>query len=846
MSGNRGRVPSSSQKILAQSARTTSMSSVGTPARFHLPTGEQTAMGCYGDDKFSMIKDKIWTKKGLPAGDKAKYVFKVRNGELFFKDSDTFGDLLRVAPIFREDDNAKILDVDLFDVADVGDKAKRANKRPVLKREFHMQGVLYKRGSKQGAKFKDRYFALQDFTLFYFKDEKTFRDGGAATDFIPMGSCQAVRTDEGMKDKPFGFELRAEHLGYRNFALCADSEKDLKDWLHAIYMVNFRRVKTMTVQVARELEKRGVDKMEGLFRLSGSKDVVDKVKHAYDMAEYPDLDEVKDDHALAGMLKQCIRELSEPIMTYDLYKPFVSLASVLNYQDRLNKCRDLLASLPASHRGYVTFLVGFLHRVSLHQEQNMMSPKNLAIVFGPNLLRPRLETALTHMNDTSAVLMATEMIIRDFESLWGQSIAKTAAGGDQAVQSQRPDSATSPSAKRAVGPPPGPPPKGKPGPPPLSMRHGGANNANHIAQAMSGIGAAAAAAGGRKMFAGARPMFGGAGGGASLLGELKKKHSGSDINHGAGPRPPPPAGKRPPGPPPSATATASATHQRQPSSNMSRNNTNTSAASTPQAATRGPLASANDVKAMRKQQTMRLTEFKSDFEDASKNITAAWARVSASLQSGHKPTKASTDTLQRTMQQMLRWQRDALDNMNGFQQQLKALADEIDAEKARAEEEERKRKAAEEAERKRKEEAERKRKEEEKERKRKEKERKAAEAKAAAEKAKAAAEAAQRAAEEAARMAAEAEDSPRDRGESLPPPPPPRDRAPSAAPPVQPNKKRWAIAQFDYAGGHRDGDVAFAEDDRIELVDTTDNDWWIGIVNGKRGYFPSTYVEPEQ
>jgi hypothetical protein len=37
--------------------------------------------------------------------------------------------------------------------------------------------------------------------------------------------------------------------------------------------------------------------------------------------------ECKDDHALSGVMKLAIREMHEPLLTYDLYSDFVALSN---------------------------------------------------------------------------------------------------------------------------------------------------------------------------------------------------------------------------------------------------------------------------------------------------------------------------------------------------------------------------------------------------------------------------------------------------------------------------------------------------------------------------------------
>jgi amphiphysin len=59
-----------------------------------------------------------------------------------------------------------------------------------------------------------------------------------------------------------------------------------------------------------------------------------------------------------------------------------------------------------------------------------------------------------------------------------------------------------------------------------------------------------------------------------------------------------------------------------------------------------------------------------------------------------------------------------------------------------------------------------------------------------------------------------------------------------------PGGGKMAVALYDYEA-QQAGDLSFKKDDRIEIVEKSDNanDWWTGKLNGKRGVFPGTYVQ---
>jgi hypothetical protein len=67
--------------------------------------------------------------------------------------------------------------------------------------------------------------------------------------------------------------------------------------------------------------------LEGIFRLSGGALLIEKMKDQLDRGKSIDFDNVKDCHAVAGLLKSWLRELPEPLMTFSLYANWIGAAS---------------------------------------------------------------------------------------------------------------------------------------------------------------------------------------------------------------------------------------------------------------------------------------------------------------------------------------------------------------------------------------------------------------------------------------------------------------------------------------------------------------------------------------
>uniref|UniRef100_A0A452S341 SH3 domain binding protein 1 n=1 Tax=Ursus americanus TaxID=9643 RepID=A0A452S341_URSAM len=129
-------------------------------------------------------------------------------------------------------------------------------------------------------------------------------------------------------------------------------------------------------------------KEEGLFRLAAGASVLKRLKQT--MASDPrSLQEFcSDPHAVAGALKSYLRELPEPLMTFDLYDDWMRAASLKEPGARLEALQQVCSRLPQENLDNLRYLMKFLARLAEEQEVNKMTPSNIAIVLGPNLLWP--------------------------------------------------------------------------------------------------------------------------------------------------------------------------------------------------------------------------------------------------------------------------------------------------------------------------------------------------------------------------------------------------------------------------------------------------------------------------
>uniref|UniRef100_A0A3Q2PVA4 Rho GTPase-activating protein 17 n=1 Tax=Fundulus heteroclitus TaxID=8078 RepID=A0A3Q2PVA4_FUNHE len=144
-------------------------------------------------------------------------------------------------------------------------------------------------------------------------------------------------------------------------------------------------------------------KEEGLFRIAAGASKLKKLKAALDCSTSQLEEFYSDPHAVAGALKSYLRELPEPLMTFQLYEDWIQASSVPDPDKRLQALWLVCDQLPKSNKNNLRYLVKFLARLALDSEVNKMTPSNISIVLGPNLLWAKTEGTLAEMAAATSV-----------------------------------------------------------------------------------------------------------------------------------------------------------------------------------------------------------------------------------------------------------------------------------------------------------------------------------------------------------------------------------------------------------------------------------------------------------
>ncbi|XP_077868853.1 rac GTPase-activating protein 1-like [Saccoglossus kowalevskii] len=144
-------------------------------------------------------------------------------------------------------------------------------------------------------------------------------------------------------------------------------------------------VPALVIHCCTEVESRGLSE-QGIYRVSGAGGQVKELKEKMLKGKgNPNLYRVNDIHVVCGVLKDFLRSLSEPIVTYKLHADFVKAGQYCDDSDAQTAIYQAVSELPQSNRDTLAYIILHLQRVS-ESKVCKMPATNLAKVFGPTLI----------------------------------------------------------------------------------------------------------------------------------------------------------------------------------------------------------------------------------------------------------------------------------------------------------------------------------------------------------------------------------------------------------------------------------------------------------------------------
>uniref|UniRef100_A0AAR2JDQ5 Myosin IXA n=1 Tax=Pygocentrus nattereri TaxID=42514 RepID=A0AAR2JDQ5_PYGNA len=151
---------------------------------------------------------------------------------------------------------------------------------------------------------------------------------------------------------------------------------------------------------------------EGIYRKSGSTNKIKELKMGLDTdSNSVNLDDYNI-HVIASVLKQWLRDLPNPLLTFELYEEFLRATGLQDKREVVKGVYTVIDQLSRTHLCTLERLIFHLVRISLQEETNRMSANALAIVFAPCILRcPDSIDPLQSVQDISKTTACVELII---------------------------------------------------------------------------------------------------------------------------------------------------------------------------------------------------------------------------------------------------------------------------------------------------------------------------------------------------------------------------------------------------------------------------------------------------
>ncbi|XP_034991402.1 rho GTPase-activating protein 23 isoform X2 [Zootoca vivipara] len=165
-----------------------------------------------------------------------------------------------------------------------------------------------------------------------------------------------------------------------------------------------KKVPLIVEACCKVVEDKGLEYM-GIYRVPGNNAVVSSLQEQLNKGSAEiNLQEERwqDLNVISSLLKSFFRKLPEPLFTDDKYNDFIEANRIEDASERMKTLRKLIRDLPGHYYETLKFLVGHLKTIADHSEKNKMEPRNLALVFGPTLVRTsedNMTDMVTHMPD---------------------------------------------------------------------------------------------------------------------------------------------------------------------------------------------------------------------------------------------------------------------------------------------------------------------------------------------------------------------------------------------------------------------------------------------------------------
>lgn len=167
------------------------------------------------------------------------------------------------------------------------------------------------------------------------------------------------------------------------------------------------------------VEKKGLHTV-GIYRVPGNNALInaltDETNKMYDDVPQDD-PRWGDLHVVSSLLKSYFRKMPDSLVTANLYPKFIKADKIEDPKLRMEELKKLVKSLPPHNYHTLKHVIQHLNKVVENSDVNRMEAKNLAIVFGPTIVKPEGENMENLVNDMMNQCKIVETLLTNVSPL---------------------------------------------------------------------------------------------------------------------------------------------------------------------------------------------------------------------------------------------------------------------------------------------------------------------------------------------------------------------------------------------------------------------------------------------
>jgi len=234
------------------------------------------------------------------------------------------------------------------------------------------------------------------------------------------------------KDKKSGLSIRKPGFGLRSSGRKSrNKEKDMSvaigktfgNTLQNCPPAKFNKnIPLLVEHCCTVIEERGKE-VVGIYRVPGNAATYQALQIELDTKEPEDIDWADEKwhelNNIGSLLKLFLRKLEEPVIPTSMYSKFIQSNRLPIPTERLKTMKQLIKSLPDYHNETLQFLIRHLKVIADHSDENKMEPTNLAIVFGPTVVRTKEQSMISMVEDMSDQCKIIETLLKQCDWIFG-------------------------------------------------------------------------------------------------------------------------------------------------------------------------------------------------------------------------------------------------------------------------------------------------------------------------------------------------------------------------------------------------------------------------------------------